>query len=237
MSGENRFINKNGLYIKLSLLPKLIKENKIILSKSFLYKSQQGSGGMYPFLYNDDTLGEKPIYVFIESDSCMLGGPYNSCSLTFKNEDELNVFSSFIDHLFKLANKNKLECKFSPIKTKNEFTSVKCKYYVKEGKISAKLYDLSNEGQPITTLEKYGKYEGRFVVRITGIYKGSLGNNIVIHLEEGWINPVEYGESIVSRFIGKNLKDVSTQKNEKIIINKDKKVNDKDDDDDDNLPF
>jgi hypothetical protein len=235
MSGEDKIINNNGLYVKLSLLPKIIKENNIILSKSFLYKSQQGSGGMYPFYYNNNDLGEKPIYVFIETNNCMLGGQYNSCNLGFKNDDEKNIFCDFIDYLLKLGKKNKLECKFSPIKTKNEYTSLKCKYYIRNGKVSARLYDLNNDGQRIEVLEGYKKYEGKFVIRITGIYKGSLGNNIVIHLEEGWINELEYGESIVSRFIGKNLKDVSIKKNEKIIINKDKKVND--DNDDDNLPF
>jgi hypothetical protein len=207
--GEDRFIDGSGLYVKSQLLIDLIKEGKISISKTILYKSQVGTGGLYPFYYNDDIGGEKQIYVFIGNTMAWFSSKFNKVTI-YLNENDTTHFNKFGEYLKRIGKTIKLDCKEGLVKTKEDSkSSINAKFYMKNDKISANVLDLSKGGKKIETLDEYTKCEGYFVVRITGIYKGSLGANVVSHLIEAWITPGGGISNVISRFLGQSLSNLS----------------------------
>lgn len=238
--GENRFIEGTGLYVKTHVLPDLIKEDNITISKDTLYKSQMGTGGLYPFYYiNPDDQSEKKINVFIENSSCWFSKNFNKASITL-NEDDTNYLTKFNKHLKDKGKQFKYNCKNDLVKTREDGTnSINVKFYVKDNKITANILDLSKGGRRIEKLDKNIKCEGNFVIKISGIFKGNVGTFLVVYLVEAWVTPTNTNNSnIISRFLGQSLKDLSVNNNDDNTDDNNENLDNEDlDNEEENLPF
>lgn len=246
--GKDKIIDRDNIYIRTKIIPSFIEDDNIILSNTVLYKPKMGNGGLYPFYYiNPDDNTENKINVFIANSTGWFSKKFNKISITL-NEEDVEYFTNLNNYLKNKAKQSRYNCKNELIKTNDKGQKIiNAKFYVKDNKISSKVYDLSKGAKQITNITGYSKCEGNFIIKISGIFKGNVGTFFVIHFVEATITPISSNYSIISRFLGKDIKEFVINNDNENINNEDENLNEEENvnkeeninenEDDDNLPF
>jgi hypothetical protein len=186
MEKVDKIIEGDKIFIRLNNIKEIIKENKLIISDNLLYKSAIGKGGLYPFYFIDKEESKKYIFLFIENTKCWINTKYKTITLYLKKRDE-NYLKELIMYLMGIGKLIGIHNVTYPIKkTKKNTLSINIKYYENNGKLSTTIIDLEHNTK-INSFDGYTLCEGSFIIRVTGIFKGNLSENVIFHLNEAVI--------------------------------------------------
>lgn len=221
MNKVDKIIEDKKLFIRLNKISEILKENTIIISDNLLYKSQIGKGCLFPFYYIKENKNIQ-IFLVIENSRCYFNTRYKNVNLYLKKRDE-KYLNELIIFLIEIGKSKGLDNVVNPIKKGKKNKLIKVKYFEKNEKLNTKIIDEEYKIQ-LENLNGYKLCEGSFVIRITGIFKGNLGEHIIFHLMEASITQkpiyIKTDEMKLKEITRQRIRKNLTDKEMKKIINK-----------------